>query len=148
MSDETSVDKTDEQPRSELWKSQLKTLQEVKPPFVPEGATSMTIIVWREPGDPGAPPHRHSGPAFGYVTEGAVRFELEGEPERVIKAGETFWEPGGDVIHYQDGNALDDQRTEFVVTMLCAPGQPMLTVVEEDELAQRAHLRAPRPATG
>lgn len=30
-------------------------------------------------------------------------FELEGEPERVIKAGETFWEPGGDVIHYQDG---------------------------------------------
>lgn len=24
--------------------------------------------------------------------------ELEGEPERVIRAGEAFWEPGGDVI--------------------------------------------------
>ncbi|WP_431961795.1 cupin domain-containing protein [Actinacidiphila sp. bgisy160] len=126
--------------------TQLKTLQDVKPPFVPEGASVMTIVVWREPGDQGAPPHRHSGPAFGYVVEGAVRFELEGEPERVIKAGESFWEPGGDVIHYQDGNALTDGRTEFVVTMLCAPGQPMLTVVGEEELAQRAHLRAPRPA--
>lgn len=38
-------------------------------------------------------PHRHSGPAFGYVIEGAVRFELEGEPERVVEAGGTFWEP-------------------------------------------------------
>ncbi|WP_328891115.1 cupin domain-containing protein [Streptomyces sp. NBC_00316] len=123
----------------------MKTLLDVKPPFIPEGASAMTLIVWREPGDPGVPPHRHSGPAFGYVTEGAVRFELEGEPERVIKAGETFWEPGGDVIHYQDGNALTDGRTEFVVTMMCVPGQPMLTLVDEEELKQRAHLRAPRP---
>jgi len=89
-------------------------------------------------------PH-HSGPAFGYVIEGAVRFELEGEPERVVKAGETFWEPGGDVIHYQDGNALTDEPCRFVVTMLCAPGQPMLTFIDEEELAARAHLRAPHP---
>lgn len=80
------------------------------------------------------------------MLEGAVRFELEGEPERVVKAGETFWEPGGDVIHYQDGNALPDAPTRFVVTMLCAPGQPMLTLVEDEELARRAHLRAPRPS--
>ncbi len=96
-------------------------------------------------GDPGTPPHRHSGPAFGYVLEGAVRFELEGEPERIIEAGETFWEPGGDAIHYQDGNALPDARTQFVVTMMCAPGRPMLELVDEKELAERAHLRAPRP---
>ncbi|MDX2709144.1 cupin domain-containing protein [Streptomyces sp. PA03-6a] len=120
-------------------------LQDAKPPFIPEGASGMTIAVEWPPGDPGTPPHRHSGPAFGYVLEGAVRFELEGEPERIVKAGETFWEPGGDVIHYQDGNALPDARTRFVVTMLCAPGQPMLTLVEDGELAQRAHLRAPRP---
>uniref|UniRef100_UPI0035B0CCCC cupin domain-containing protein n=1 Tax=Streptomyces olivochromogenes TaxID=1963 RepID=UPI0035B0CCCC len=47
-----------------------------------------------DPGDPGTPPHRHSGPAFGYVLEGEMLFGLEGEPERVIKAGEAFWEPG------------------------------------------------------
>ncbi|MBE1593798.1 cupin domain-containing protein [Nonomuraea angiospora] len=64
----------------------------------------LTCVEW-SPGRPGLAPHRHSGPAFGYVIEGAIRFELEGEPERVVEAGETFWEPGGDVIHYQDGNA-------------------------------------------
>ncbi|MER6259824.1 cupin domain-containing protein [Streptomyces sp900105245] len=120
-------------------------LADVKPPFIPEGASGMTILVEWPPGDPGTPPHRHSGPCFGYVIEGAVRFELEGGPERVVKAGETFWEPGGDVIHYQDGNALSDAPTKFVVTMLCEPGQPMLTFVDEEELKQRAPRRAPRP---
>ena len=33
----------------------------------------------------------------------------------------------------------------MVVTMLCAPGQPMLTYVDDDELAQRRDRRAPRP---
>lgn len=129
------------------WTRAAKMLQDASPITVPEGASAMTIHVEWEPGDPGTPPHRHSGPAFGYVVEGAVRFELEGEPERVIEAGGTFWEPGGDAIHYQDGNALADARTRFVVTMLCAPGRPMLELVDEAELAQRAHLRAPRPTT-
>ncbi|MFC8801632.1 cupin domain-containing protein [Promicromonospora sp. NPDC057138] len=127
------------------WTTAVTMLQDASPFTVPDGASAMTISVEWEPGDPGSPPHRHPGPAFGYVIEGAVRFELEGEPERVIEAGGTFWEPGGDVIHYQDGNALADARTRFVVTMLCAPGKPMLVLVDEAELAERAHLRAPRP---
>jgi quercetin dioxygenase-like cupin family protein len=82
------------------------------------------------------------------MLEGELRYELEGEPERIIKAGETFWEPGGDRIHYQNGNARSDQNAKFVVVMLCAPNAPMFTVVEEEELKERAHLRAPRPSEG
>jgi quercetin dioxygenase-like cupin family protein len=134
-----------EQAASEGWKTAATMLQDASPILVPAGASAMIVHVQWEPGDPGTPPHRHSGPAFGYVIQGAVRFEIEGEPERVVEAGGTFWEPGGDVIHYQDGNALTDARTEFVVTMMCAPGKPMLELVDEDELAQRAHMRAPRP---
>lgn len=104
----------------------------------------MTVLIEYPPGDPGTPPHRHSGPAFGYMLEGEMLFELEGEPERVIKAGETFWEPGGDVIHYQDGNNRTDSWSRFLVTMMCAPGQPMLTLVDDQELAQRKDRRAPR----
>jgi hypothetical protein len=70
--------------------------------------------------------------------------ELEGEPERVIRAGEAFWEPGGDVIHYQDGNNRDDVPLRFTVTLMCEPGKPMLTLVDEEELAQRRDRRAPR----
>src|ERR1044072_1582238 len=134
--------------RSTAWQTAVTVLQEAAPPDVAPGSHAMTIAVEFPPGDPGSPPHRHSGPAFGYVLEGEMLFELEGEAPRVVKAGETFWEPGGDVIHYSDGNALPDAPTKFVVFMLCEPGQPMLTYVEEEELAQRAHLRAPRPTGG
>jgi Cupin domain len=60
----------------------------------------MTVRIEYPPGDPGIPPHRHpGGPCFGYILEGEMVFELEGEPPRVVKAGDVFWEPGGDVIH-------------------------------------------------
>ena len=30
---------------------------------------------------------------------------------------------------------------------MCVPGQPMLTLVDDEELAQRRRLQAPRPGT-
>jgi hypothetical protein len=59
---------------------------------------------------------------------------------------EAFWEPGGDVIHYQNGNNRADIPVRYTVTMLGEPGKPMLTVVDEDELARRASRRAPARA--
>ena len=132
-------------PRSNAWQSAVTVVQQAEPPFIPVGAHAMTIVVEFPPGDPGTPPHRHSGSAFGYVLEGEMVFELEGDPARVVRAGEAFWEPGGDVIHYQDGNNRDDIPVRFTVSMLCGPGQPMLTLVDEEELAQRKDRRAPRP---
>jgi quercetin dioxygenase-like cupin family protein len=122
----------------------LTMLGSQRPPFVPEGAEAMTVLINLPPGDPGSPPHRHSGPVFGYMLEGEMIFELEGEPERVIRAGEAFWEPGGDVIHYQAANHLTDRWSRFVVVMLCAPGQEMLVYVDDEELEQRRDLRVGR----
>lgn len=124
----------------------LTVIQSVTPPFIPADAEVMTAIIEWPPGSPGAPPHRHpGGPAFGYVLEGEMLFELEGEAPRVITAGEAFWEPGGDVIHYSDADNRDDVRLRFVVTMLCRPGQPMLVPVGDDELERRRDRRVPRP---
>lgn len=105
----------------------------------------MTVTVELAPGSAGSPPHRHSGPVFGYMLEGELIFELEGEPERIIKAGEAFWEPGGDVVHWQAANNLADGRTKFLAVMVCAPGQEMLVYLTDEEIADRQHLRAPRP---
>ncbi|MFB4299662.1 cupin domain-containing protein [Actinomadura sp. NTSP31] len=124
----------------------LTTLLHTAPPHIPAGAEAMTATLELPPGDPGTPPHRHSGPVFGYVLEGELLFELEGEPARVIRAGEAFWEPGGDVIHYLAANNLPEATTRFVVVMIHAPGEPMLTLVDADELAARVHLRAPKEA--
>jgi hypothetical protein len=52
--------------------------------------------------------------------------------------------PGGDVIHYQDGNHFADEEPAFVVTMFCAPGQPMLVPVSPEELEARRDRRAPQ----
>jgi quercetin dioxygenase-like cupin family protein len=138
------VPNTDDRPRSDAWQTAVVVLQEARPPSIPAGAEVKTLLVTFPPGDPGTPPHRHSGPAFGYVLEGEMRLEVEGEPERVVRAGEAFWEPGGDLIHYHDGNNRADARLRFVVTLLSAPGQPPLTLVDDEELARRKHLRAPR----
>jgi quercetin dioxygenase-like cupin family protein len=147
VSNHTSVaNGAEARPEYGAWRTALTVLQEAKPPSFPAGAEVMTVLIEFPPGDPGTPPHRHPGPAFGYVVEGEIRFELEGEPERVIRAGEAFWEPGGDVIHYQDGNNRTDSRCRFVVTMMCVPGKPMLVLVDDAELAQRKDRRAPRPS--
>ncbi|MGI5325482.1 cupin domain-containing protein [Actinomadura nitritigenes] len=120
----------------------LTTLLHQVPPFIPDGAEVMTVTLELPPGDPGTPPHRHSGPVFGYLLEGELLFELEGDPPRVIRAGEAFWEPGGDVIHYQAANNLPDAWTRLVVVMIGAPGLPMLTLVDDDELDARRDRRA------
>ena len=54
----------------------------VTPPPIPEGAHAMTQLVELPPADAGLGPHRHSGPVFGYVVEGSILFELEGEAPR------------------------------------------------------------------
>jgi quercetin dioxygenase-like cupin family protein len=112
---------------------------------MPAGSEARTVRVTLSPGDPGAPPHRHPGPLFGYVTQGEILFELEGQPPRVLKAGDAVFEPGGDVIHYLGANNLPDAQSELVVTMFAPPGTPVLTLVSAEELAERRHLRYARP---
>ncbi|SDY85684.1 Cupin domain protein [Saccharopolyspora shandongensis] len=122
----------------------MTVLQNVTPSFRPADGEVMTLVIEWPPGDPGIPPHRHpGGPCFGYVLEGEMVFELEGEPPRLIKAGEAFWEPGGDVIHFQDANNRTDIPLRFLVTMMMAPGRPMLVFVDDDELERRRWTRRP-----
>lgn len=73
-------------------------------------------------------------------------FELEGGTPYRIRAGEGFYEPGFDVIHYTAANLLSDRTSRFVVVMLCAPDVEMITMVEDDELAAKASSRIPVPA--
>ena len=128
--------------------TKITDLLSVTPPWIPEGAHAMTQLVELPPADAGFGPHRHSGPVFGYVLEGRILFELEGEEPREIVAGEAFWEPGGDVIHYSDANNRTDVRLRFVVNMLCVPGQPMLVIVDDGELEARKDRRVAREVSG
>src|SRR4051812_3228410 len=92
----------------------LQLLDQVSLPFDLGRPDVMSVTIELEPGSAGSPPHRHSGPVFAYLIEGELIFELEGEPQRVIKAGEAFWEPGGDLVHWQAANNLSDGFTKFL----------------------------------
>ena len=103
----------------------------------------MTQLVELPPADAGLDPHRHSGPVFGYMLEGRMLFELEGQAPVEIIAGEAFWEPGGDVVHYQTRNLEASQWSRFLAVCLCAPGVDMITMLEPREIAARDAMRHP-----
>jgi quercetin dioxygenase-like cupin family protein len=57
-------------------------------------ARATAVEVTMEPGQASVQ-HRHPGPAFGYVLEGEYEWAIDDQPPRVLRAGETFYEPTG-----------------------------------------------------
>lgn len=60
------------------------------------------------------PVHRHPGVVLAYVLEGRVRFAINDEPERIVPAGGTFFEPLG-AVHTTSGSASADETTRILV---------------------------------
>lgn len=71
-----------------------------------------------EPGQAGLP-HRHAGPIFGYVLEGEFEFGLDEEPSKTLKAGETFYEPGG-ALHRAARNPSSKNKTKVLAVIVHA----------------------------
>lgn len=60
------------------------------------------------------PVHRHPGVVLAYVLEGRVRFAINNEPEQIVFAGGTFFEPLG-AVHTTSGSASADENTRILV---------------------------------
>ncbi|WP_394847850.1 cupin domain-containing protein [Pendulispora brunnea] len=73
-------------------------------PNIP-GKSLIAVVVTFPPGGASAP-HRHAKSAFifGYVLSGSIRSQVEGEPARVYKAGESFYEAPG--AHHLEGRNM------------------------------------------
>ena len=39
--------------------------------------------------------HIHNGPVFGSIETGSAVYQIDGEPETVLKPGDVFYEPAG-----------------------------------------------------
>ena len=80
-------------------------------------------LVDRAPGT-GSPPHRHPGHhTFGYVIEGTYEFAVDRQAPRLLKAGDTFYEPPG-AIHSTSRNPSADQRLKILVFMVAEQKNP------------------------
>lgn len=68
--------------------------------------------------------HQHPGPTFGYVVKGKIRWAINGEPAKVLEAGQTFFEPMGSV-HSTSANASDTEIAVISVVILGKAGEPL-----------------------
>jgi quercetin dioxygenase-like cupin family protein len=90
-----------------------------------EGYEVVLVELNPAPGSRAAGPgHRHPGAVLGYVVEGQLRFAINNEPEKVLPAGGTFFEPSG-AVHTSNGSARSDGPTRAVVFMLVPKGSPL-----------------------
>jgi uncharacterized RmlC-like cupin family protein len=77
-----------------------------------------------DPSGNASPPHHHPGHhTFGYVVEGTYELGINGQPTRMLKAGDVFYEPPG-AIHSMSRNASTDKRLKIVVFMVADQKNP------------------------
>ena len=79
-------------------------------------AAATTVEVTLGPGESDAP-HRHPGPAFGYVLEGEYEWAIDDNPTRILKVGDTFYEPTG-CLHRVSKNPSDKNTTRVLAVVL------------------------------
>ena len=80
----------------------------------------------KRPGEWIGAKHYHPGGEFGFVLEGAVTVATESEPEVVLKAGASFYQPPGE--WHVVSTATEGAKT--VVFRVLRKGQPMIVAVD------------------
>jgi quercetin dioxygenase-like cupin family protein len=88
-----------------------------------EGFDAVVVELNFAPGA-SAPEHRHPGPILGYVVDGEMRFAINREPDQIVPAGGTFFEPPG-VLHSTFGSASSDAPVRLVAFLVVPTGSPL-----------------------
>jgi quercetin dioxygenase-like cupin family protein len=90
-----------------------------------------TVEVTLEPGQ-SSPPHRHPGPVFGYVLEGAYEWAVNDQPARRLKAGDTFYEPTMS-LHRVSRNPSEKGKTRVLAVLLLPRDAKHISIPEKGE---------------
>jgi len=69
-------------------------------------------------------PHSHPCAVVGYMLEGAFRTQVQGGPERVLHAGDSFYEPPNGV-HSVSANASSTDPAKFLAYFICDHPTPL-----------------------
>jgi len=75
--------------------------------------------------------HIHPGGVMGYVEDGEIAFAIEGQPMRMLRRGDVFYEPPGATIARFD-NASDTAAT-FVAFYPLTGGQPLISMSNQSD---------------
>lgn len=89
-----------------------------------EGFDAVLVELTFAPGV-SAPEHRHPGPILGYVVDGPMRFSVDHQPEQLVPAGGTFFEPPG-ALHTVFGSGSADAPVRIVAFLVVPNGSPLV----------------------
>jgi quercetin dioxygenase-like cupin family protein len=90
---------------------------------LPGGREAVTARGEFQPGA-AVPRHTHPGEEIGYVVEGELTIEIDGQPAKTVKAGEAFFIPPNTV---HAGKNTSKGNTAVVSTYLIEKGKPLAT---------------------
>ncbi|HUQ27055.1 MAG TPA: cupin domain-containing protein [Usitatibacter sp.] len=68
--------------------------------------------------------HTHFGTETGYVAEGSVSLEIEGETPKLLKAGDSYVIPVGKI---HDAKTVGDKPVRVIATYIVEKGKPLAT---------------------
>jgi quercetin dioxygenase-like cupin family protein len=119
---------TDPGIQNEIAKKVLLT-HELKAKIDGKEAQVIMLELTYPPGN-SSPPHHHTGPVLVYVLEGILKSQVKGQPLKIYRQGETFFEPTG-AIHQVSGNASSDKPAKFLAIHILEQGKQQLTIMEE-----------------
>ena len=88
-----------------------------------EGFDAVLVELNFQPGV-SAPEHRHPGPILGYVVDGQMRTAINHEPDQIVPAGGTFFEPHG-ALHTSFSSANPDAPVRAVAFLVVPSGSPL-----------------------
>lgn len=72
-----------------------------------------------------APKHTHVAPVFGYVSKGAIVYQIEGQEPVTLQAGDAFYEPvGPNILHFD--NASKTEEAVFTDFNFEREGEPFI----------------------
>jgi quercetin dioxygenase-like cupin family protein len=94
-------------------------------------AAATTVEVTFGPGQASAP-HRHPGPVFGYVLEGEYEWAIDANPAKILKAGDTFYEPTR-CLHRVSKNPSKTGTTRILAVVLHPADVQDIVIPEKDK---------------
>jgi quercetin dioxygenase-like cupin family protein len=92
----------------------------------PPGFQTVTVIADIEPGTC-AGRHIHPGPESTYVIEGEVTLKVDGKPDQVVKAGNSFQLAAG-VVH--DACNMTGRPDKALAVYIAEKGKPLASQVQ------------------
>src|SRR5262245_65121150 len=90
-----------------------------------------TVEVTLGPGESNAP-HRHPGPGFGYILEGEYEWAIDDNPAKILKVGDTFYEPTG-CLHRVSRNPSKKGNTRILAMVLHPADVKDIVIPEKDK---------------